>query len=124
MSGINLKAGTDTPRVEFDYENGTFEISGRSIPENVHDFFEPILTSVSTYFDNPQTISDFTFKLDFLNSASSKIIQDLFQILKNQIDKGVKIKINWFYRFDDEDMKDLGDDLKEDFQIPMEFIVF
>jgi hypothetical protein len=43
MEVINIKGTDDTPNVILDKDNNLFELSGRSLPEDVNMFYEPIL---------------------------------------------------------------------------------
>ena len=43
MDVINIQGTDDTPSVVLDKDKGHFEISGRSLPEDVNMFYEPIL---------------------------------------------------------------------------------
>ena len=43
MEVIKIKGSDDTPNVILDAENGMMQISGRSLPEDVAAFYEPIL---------------------------------------------------------------------------------
>ncbi len=43
MEVVNIKGTDDTPNVILDKDNAQFEISGRSLPEDVTMFYEPIL---------------------------------------------------------------------------------
>ena len=55
MTNINIKGTEDSPSVTIDFDNGIFEISGRSMPENVKSFYEPIIESItSVATDMPQ----------------------------------------------------------------------
>ena len=49
MEVIKLKGTDDTPAIILDKENGIFEISGRSLPEDVTTFFEPVLNWLDEY---------------------------------------------------------------------------
>ena len=49
MEVIKIKGTDDTPTVILDKENGIFEISGRSLPEDVTTFYEPILSWLDDY---------------------------------------------------------------------------
>jgi len=58
MEVINIKGTEDTPDVILDKENEKFEISGRSLPEDVNMFFEPIMDWIDEYSENPLDKTD------------------------------------------------------------------
>ncbi len=49
MEALDIKATNDTPRVILDPENDIFEISGRSLPEDVVTFYQPVLDWLDDY---------------------------------------------------------------------------
>ena len=123
MSKLQIKGTFDTPQIDFDPASGTFEMSGRSLPANVHEFYSPIVKEVFTYFENPEDDTVFTFRMDFVNSSSSKIFQDILNGLNELVDAGKTVKVNWFYKFGDDDMHELGEDLCLDAKFEVEYIV-
>ena len=117
METLKIAKTDDTPGITLDKALGTFEISGRSLPEDAVDFFEPAFVWLRAYAKAPNPATAFVFKLEYLNTASSKIVQDLLSLLE-QI-KGVKIV--WYYAEDDEDMEDAGHEFSELVEIPFEY---
>jgi hypothetical protein len=65
MEVVNIKGTDDTPKVILDKPNGIFEISGRSLPEDVNMFYEPILEWIDGYAADPNDHTVFSFKLEF-----------------------------------------------------------
>ena len=43
METIKIQGTEDTPKIILDAENEIMEISGRSLPEDVSSFYEPVL---------------------------------------------------------------------------------
>lgn len=76
-----LITGTEkTPTVKFDALNGLIEISGKSIPEDTHEFFKPLIERVDKYIQTPQKQTIVNIKLEYFNTSTSKV---LFDVLKN-----------------------------------------
>lgn len=121
---IKLKGSYDTPAIEFNPKKSVFCISGRSLPANSFDFYSPIFENVMEYVKIPGNKIKFEFKMDFINSSSARIFQELFYELEQLCKKGAVVEVNWFYRFGDEDMKELGDDLRQDTNFPFAFIAY
>lgn len=117
MEIINLEGTEDTPKILLDKGNGIFEISGRSLPEDSAEFYQPVLDWIETYKQdhNPETL--FTFKLEYFNTASSKLILDVLSALED-IDGTT---IHWYFHEDDEDMEEAGEEFSELVDIPFEF---
>jgi uncharacterized protein YkuJ len=122
MEPLDLKATNDTPRVLFDPDNNLFEISGRSLPEDVVTFYQPVLDWLDEYTRTPLKKTDFVFKYIYFNTATSKLVQDILTKLEHLQEKGSDVKVSWFYEQDDEDMLDLGIEFKENVNIAFEII--
>ncbi|MEO5603664.1 MAG: DUF1987 domain-containing protein [Cyclobacteriaceae bacterium] len=117
METFNLEGTEDTPRIILDKQNGIFEISGRSIPEDSAEFYKPILAWIEAYGDHPNTSTNFVFKLEYFNTASSKLILDLLYSLED-----IKnLKVEWYFHEEDEDMEEAGQEFCELVEIPFEF---
>lgn len=112
MDNLSIFGTEDSPRVYFDAENGAMEITGRSLPENVNVFYHPIIEWALQYIKNPQPKTKIEFKLEYLNSASSKKILELLVILKQLQSMGHDLEINWFHKYEDEDMHEEGKDFE------------
>lgn len=54
------------------------------------------------------------FKIDYLNSSSIKFISDLIDRLNKYALSGKTVEVNWFHLDDDEDIKELGEEFKEE----------
>jgi hypothetical protein len=114
MDKIHIEATDETAQIILDKENGVFEFTGRSLPEDSAEFFEPILKWVKEYRKDPNPSTDIVFKLDYFNTASSKFIQDILASLE-----GVPgVNITWYYMEDDESMEEAGGEFSELVQIP------
>ncbi len=124
MERLDIKATNDTPRVLFDPDNNLFEISGRSLPEDVVTFYQPVLDWLDDYTLSPLKKTDFVFKYIYFNTATSKLVQDILNVLEHIPEKGAEVKILWYYEQDDEDMLDLGMEFQENINIPFEIIPY
>ena len=121
---IKLKGSYDTRTIQFIPMKGLFSISGRSLPANSFDFYSPIMEKVLEYIKKPNNSIKFEFKMDFINSSSARIFQELFYEMEQLFKKGSVVEVNWYYKFGDEDMKELGDDLRQDTNFPFSFIAY
>lgn len=133
MKGLNIPATDKSPKVLFDTENCLFEMQGNSRPENVRDFYFPIIYKIRKHFEkvidkkqidkfNEKTFR-FNFKLDYFNSSSAKFISDILVLIKEFTDEGLIFKINWYFADGDEDMKEVGEDFSEMISLPFHFIM-
>ena len=113
MTALIIEGREDTPAVIFDSENGKFEISGRSLPENILSFYEPLYDWIQEYVSNPKDETIVDLKIDYFNSASHKAINDILDIFSELMNIGKVITINWHYLEDDEDMRESGEDFAD-----------
>jgi hypothetical protein len=117
MEILNLEGTEDTPKIILDKKNGIFEISGRSLPEDSAEFYRPVLEWIEKYAGAANPNTEFVFKLEYFNTASSKLILDVLSSLEDI--KGMKIM--WYFHEDDEDMEEAGQEFSELVEIPFEF---
>jgi hypothetical protein len=124
MEVIKLQGTDDTPSVILDKANGIFEFSGRSLPEDVNAFYEPILEWLSDYCEDHNSSTTVTFKLVYFNTASSKLILDILLKFEEIGEAGSDVQINWYYPEDDEDMEEAGDEYSDIVEIPIKKIPY
>jgi len=124
MNPIIISATEDTPGIRLDKTQDIFEISGRSLPEDVVKFYKPILDWLDEYAQSPNENTVFDFKLSYFNTSSSKIILDILMKLEALHDDGKNITIKWHYPSDDEDMMEAGEEYAEIVSIPIELVEY
>ena len=122
MESLHTKDTYDCPQISLDQENNIFEIAGRSLPEDVYAFYEPVINWISEYAENPNPETIFDFKFIYFNTASSKIILDILTLLEEMIENGHKVRVRWYYISDDEDMEEAGEEYSEMVDVPFELI--
>ena len=124
MEVIKIQGTDDTPTVTLDAEKGLFEISGRSLPEDVTAFYTPILSWLDDYAEKPNPQTVFTFKLVYFNTASSKLLLDILMKLSEIHEDGKDVTIKWCYPEGDEDMKEAGEEYAEIVDVPFEQVAY
>lgn len=117
MNVLLIDETADTPKVILNKEKNIFEMSGRSLPEDSVSFFSPVLAWLQEYGSAPNPETLFHFKLEYFNTASSKLILDILHVLK----KIQGIQVLWYYYEDDEDILDIGKEFSEQVSIPFSF---
>jgi hypothetical protein len=124
MQAIKIKGSDDTPNVILDKDNGIFEISGRSLPEDVAAFYEPILDWLDAYAEDPLEKTIFNFELEYFNTASSKLLLDVLLKLEDMHDDGKDVLVRWHFPDDDEDMEEAGEEYADIVEIPFEQVSY
>jgi len=120
MSPLILEGTNTTFSVILDPETKVFEFSGKSRPENVAGFFEPIFEWFDGYSLHPNEETIVGFKLEYYNSSTAKFLLRLLVKLEEMHHKGHKVFIHWFYRDGDEDIMESGADYSTLVTVPIE----
>ena len=123
MNAIYLEGTEDCPLVILDKDKNIFKLSGKSLPENVSAFYDPILDWLTEYAKEPLKKTSFDIILDYFNTASSKLILDIFMLLENIQENGMEVEINWHYADYDEDMKEAGIEYSEMVELKFNLIL-
>jgi hypothetical protein len=113
-----------TPEVILDPE-GIIKFTGRLIPENAEDFFNPIEAWINEYFNNPAEITSVEICIEYMNSVGTKYLLDIIhKITHIHLRKNKKkFIINWYYKDEDEDMLEKGTFFSLDLDVPFNFIL-
>lgn len=118
MKELRLEETEHTPEVLFSPEKGIFTMTGRLIVLDSYTFFSPILLWWQSYLNQPNESTTLTFKLEYFSTANSKSLTSMFKMIQ------VLPNINAIWYYDDEDLKDAGDDFAHFSTIPFEFIEY
>ncbi|MGL5889139.1 MAG: DUF1987 domain-containing protein [Bacteroidia bacterium] len=110
MNQIKIEAKEDTPEVIIDHAAARLSISGRSLPEDVAHFYKPVFDWLNTMQENPLSGLVIEVKLEYFNTASSKILLDIFMMAEELVPDS---RIVWHYDNDDDDMKEAGEEYQE-----------
>ena len=131
MNPLFIEKGEFTPKISFDPESRQLEIVGISRPENVGEFYEPVL---DWFLELEKEVEYGVFSIDedkplvlkmhlaYFNSATSKVLWQMLEVFNSLINKGLKIKVEFYYDEGDEQMLEDGQELSETSNIPFEFI--
>lgn len=117
-----------TPRVILDHEEHFLEIAGESRPQNVREFFGPIIDWMNDFSGNlvkagkteKPVVMNFNF--DYFNSSSAKYILDICKILSRMRSVEVDASVKWYYVRGDDDMLEAGKEMSQIVRIPFEFV--
>jgi hypothetical protein len=113
MLKLELRETITTPHVLLDSDTGVIKIEGRSIPENVIDFYQPIINWIEKYTLDPNKVTTVHFKLEYFNTSSSKRLFDIMKKVEAIASlEGKTAVVNWYYEEDDEDIYFAGNDYK------------
>ena len=116
MNRLEIAGTEDTPKIILDKNEGLFEISGRSLPEDAAEFYHPIISWLEEYSKAANATTAIHIKLEYFNTASSKLILDVL----TKCEKIAGSKVIWFFAEDDEDMQEAGEEFSELIEVPFE----
>lgn len=103
MQEILIQGTKTTPFIKIT-QNGYFLIEGVSLPEDSLKFYQPLF-DYARKLEVVEVVLD--IKVEYLNTSSTKQMYILFKTLtENPLIK--KVRANWYYAEDDEDMLDSG----------------
>lgn len=122
MKHLKIEQSVDTPSVDFNPVKGFLELEGKSFPSDVTAFFYPLLDWLDEYAKSPASKSTVNLKLEYFNTASSKMLLEIFNRLEKIYKNGSEVEVNWYYPEDDDDMRDTGQEYSELIKIPFKQI--
>lgn len=121
MEQLFIPGSEDTPEIDFDNEEGVLKISGKSLPEDVIEFYSPIFSWLAKYVADPIEETKMSVKVIYFNSASQRALNEIFTILSRISVKGKKVEIEWYYHEDDDEMKETGEEFADITNLPFHF---
>jgi hypothetical protein len=131
MDILRIEGTNTTPKVIFDSKTRTLELSGYSRPENVRDFYAPLLQWIEDFkMAIIQSMSEgvdtepvtFKFKFIYFNSSSAKFIYDIILLLSDMQSNKIPLKIYWHFDEDDDELREAGEELSDMANLPFFYI--
>ena len=108
MENLYIEGSESLPTIEFN-NNGLLKITGRALPENAFEFFNPLISWVKEFSCEELTIE---INLEYFNTAVSKQLHDLLKAIENNRNYH-KINLKWFYEDGDDEILEAGEIYEE-----------
>ncbi|MDA3866650.1 MAG: DUF1987 domain-containing protein [Salinivirgaceae bacterium] len=124
MEPLIIEPTDESPEIILDKENGRFEFGGKSMPEDVKEFFGPIHLWLEEYAKEPNDETYVKFKFEYFNSASAKQILDILAFFEKVKEAGKEVKIDWYFLDDDEDMEEAGESYGTLVELPINLVAY
>ncbi len=121
MEELRILPTKNTPEIILN-PGGSIKIRGRSIHENVTDFFEPIEAWITGYIINPADVTRVDINLEYFNSASAKVFIHILQKITYVSLKNKKFIFYWYYEDGDEDILERGEYFASVLDVEFNFI--
>jgi hypothetical protein len=117
METLYLPATALTPEVRLDPRQGRFSLRGESYPEHVLAFYAPILQRLQEVLETAGPARfQVQMHITYFNSASAKAIHRILRLLDQAAEHGRGVQLLWHFDEEDDMARDLGRDIREDFQ--------
>ncbi len=117
MENIKISATERTPKINFDFKQNVFQITGESYPENVNEFYDDIQGKLKTHLSElSDTKVELNLEFIYFNSSTAKVLMELFDLMEEIAENGNPVVVNWIYEEDDDHMEELGEEFGEDLE--------
>lgn len=123
MDKIVIQKTKTSPEVVMDFDKGVLDIIGESYPENAVVFYKPVFDWLNTIISSNKSLK-VNFKLDYFNTSSSKCVIDILDTLDSYFKESGQVEVKWFYKEDDDDMLETGEEFSSDIKLPFELISY
>ena len=120
METIFLEPTEDSPKLLLDPKLGKILVKGRSFMEDTVPYYSAILEWLRDYFKEPQQETVIELEFEYINSASERMVIDVLAEFNKYFILGHKVKVIWSYPPEDESLIEMGEELSEMFDIPIE----
>ncbi|HEY3327605.1 MAG TPA: DUF1987 domain-containing protein [Novimethylophilus sp.] len=116
MNDLYIARTTHSPNVEFRFSGHELTLTGEAYPENANEFFHPILMALENYL---KSVDDqeihFNFRLTYFNSAATKMLYSIFELLNESACSSNHVILNWFHDEEDDTILEFGEAVHDDF---------
>lgn len=118
MTNLHIAATKSSPEIHFDAETHILEIRGESYPENVAEFYAPVLHWLEEYLStSKQQKTTLNIEIRYFNSSSSKVLLDFFALCDEAAEHGKNISVNWIYEKNNLSALEAGEEFQEDMEV-------
>ncbi len=121
MKTLFLEATEDSPKLLLDPKSGKIQVKGRSFMEDTIPYYSAILEWLRDYFKDPQPETTIELEFEYINSASERMVIDVLAEFNKYFILGNKVRVIWAYPPEDESLAEMGEELGEMFDIPIEY---
>jgi hypothetical protein len=122
MENLILTSTDETPEINFN-TNGQLLLKGISVPENVSNFYLPLIAWIQELEKTQPREVTLVFEIEYINTASTRVFIDLVKKVMSLKNDKCSSKIVWRHEEEDEDNLDLGKDLEYSAKTTFEFQV-
>ncbi len=122
MENLFIQSDTTTPEIDFKGISGEFKFTGRSFPENVFDFYNPVLDYINLYAKQTAPETVVIFNMSYFNTASYKMIVKILLAFSTIDKNNSPVNIKWCCDVNDLTIVEKGEELKEYLKLNLEIV--
>jgi hypothetical protein len=122
MELLHINATDKTPEIKLNFKTGDLSICGRSIINEQPEFYNTLLRALEGYCSNPAPVTIVHVQLDYFGDKSSRSLLDVFKLLESIHLKKSDVSINWYYSYEDNEMRETGQDFEHLLNIPFRLV--
>ena len=119
METLEIRPTERSPWIIIDGNFCLFYIAGNSFPDNVLEFYQPVLKWLDGYVANPCDKMIFHFRFNYVNSSTKKLLNLIMTKLSKVHAAGKVIKVIWESKETDEDLVDMGREFALTYDFPI-----
>lgn len=122
MNPLIIEKQPNTLKIVLDKEKNQFLFEGRSLPENTIKFFEPVMTWLKEYKEDPLDETEVHMNFIYFNTSSAKLLLEVLREFENVHKLNKPVRIVWHYMEEDYDIQEAGEEYSTMVSMPFEYI--
>ncbi len=119
MKNLVITKTKRTPEIIFK-TSGELMIKGRSLPEDVINFYKPVLDWLEEFKSTKPEKVTLTIDLSYLSTSTARIALEILRTITSI--ENCNTTINWLYEEEDNDMREQGEILQSSIKKSFEFL--
>ncbi|WP_299463024.1 DUF1987 domain-containing protein [uncultured Microscilla sp.] len=112
------------PSVTLNAQTGKCDVIGESFIENASEFYQPVFDWLNAYTEKIKGEMVWSFRMEYFNSSSAKVITNLLKTLKRYEQNGGKVTVNWHYPSYNMTMLEDGECLSDVSRLKFNFVLY
>jgi len=122
LKELKIASTNYTPEVHMNPESGILSIKGRSLPENINDFYHVLYDWLTEYALNPQEETKLDISFEYYNSSTARKLIELIFILEEINESGKSVEVTWSYQKGDLLLKENGEEIMSVVELPFKMV--
>lgn len=115
MQKLEIQKTISTPHMIIDEDKNYLILSGESFPENIMNFYGPLITWLDGFLATDFSSLTFDCHLVYFNSSTSKLLMNVLGAMNAAAAAGKKVVVNWHSSKENDVIIECGEEFGEDF---------